>query len=93
LRKHQGFIADLLTNYDNELDKLFKLKLSTDQLIYQNELKIIKLYQGILFWEKIEYQNAALKQHMEELTREKIKYTSEIPEIKVNINQLYLMVL
>ena len=93
MRKHQGFIADLLTNYDNELDKLFKLKLSTDQLIYQNELKIIKLYQGILFWEKIEYQNAALKQHMEELTREKIKYTSEIPEIKVNINQLYLMVL
>lgn len=83
LKKHQGFIVELLTNYDDELEKLFKLKLTTDQLIYQNELKIIKLYQGILFWEKIEYQNAALKRHMEDLTREKIKYSSEIPEVKV----------
>jgi len=87
LRKHQGFIAELLTNYDDELDKLFKLKLSTDQLIYQNELKIIKLYQGILFWEKVEYQNAALNQHMEDLTREKIKFTSEIPEIKKDLEK------
>ncbi|OUM69573.1 hypothetical protein PIROE2DRAFT_57303 [Piromyces sp. E2] len=82
LRKHQGFIVELLTNYDDELEKLFKLKLTTDQLIYQNELKIIKLYQGVLFWEKIEYQNAALKKHIEDLTREKIKYSSEIPEVK-----------
>ncbi|ORY35132.1 WD40 repeat-like protein [Neocallimastix californiae] len=47
LKKHQGFITDLLTNHDDELNKLFRLKLSTDQLIYQNELKIIKLYQDL----------------------------------------------
>ncbi|ORX86921.1 WD40 repeat-like protein [Anaeromyces robustus] len=87
LRKHQGFITELITNYDDELNKLFNLKLSTDQLIFQNELKIIKLYQGILFWEKIEYQNAALNQHLEDLTREKIKYSSEIPEIKKDLEK------
>jgi uncharacterized protein involved in tolerance to divalent cations len=87
LKKHQGFITDIITNYDDELNNLFRLKLTTDQLIFQNELKIIKLYQGILFWEKIEYQNATLKKHMEDLTKEKIKFSSEIPEIKKDLEK------
>lgn len=84
LRKLQSSVTELCAAYDERLKEFFFAKMTTDQQVYLNELKVIKLSQIAVFTEDDEDKEAALLKRMEVLKQEKTACANEIPEIKVS---------
>jgi uncharacterized protein (UPF0335 family) len=82
LRKLQGFVSELCAAFDEKLKDFFFTKIATDQLIFQKELKRIKLAQAAMFSEDDDLREASIINRLEELKQEKATCMAEIPEIK-----------
>jgi hypothetical protein len=87
LRKLQTVIGEIADGFDRNLRELFQVKLSTDQLIYQTKVKLIKLQQATMFSEKDEEREARISKRLEHLKNEKVTFMSEIPEIKKELEK------
>ncbi|KAH6573720.1 hypothetical protein BASA61_002819 [Batrachochytrium salamandrivorans] len=87
LRKLQGLITELCETFDSQLRDFYHVKLSTDQEIYQNELRIIKLEKAILSNKDDDLKEIDLQHKMQQLQQEKVIYTNEIPEIKKELEK------
>ncbi|KAJ3299843.1 Cilia- and flagella-associated protein 43 [Borealophlyctis nickersoniae] len=87
LRKLQGFINEVCDAYDARMREFFNYRLLTDRLVYQTELKIIKLGQATLFGEDDEAKEAAIQDRLEELRSEKMTCMAEIPDIKKDLER------
>lgn len=87
LRKLQGFIAELCTSFDEKLKEFFNVRLSTDRLLHQHELTIVKLCQSTHYSEEDELKEAGFLKSLEELKAEKSTCVAEIPEIKKDLER------
>ncbi|KAJ3411976.1 Cilia- and flagella-associated protein 43 [Chytridiales sp. JEL 0842] len=87
LKKLQGYIQEVCETFDQKLQELFNYKLSTDQNIYQNELKMIKLRQVCVISEDDEKKEVEMNKRLEELKVEKANCMAEIPEIKKDLDR------
>lgn len=85
LKKLQGSIQDIGDGFDQKLRDFFNVKMNSDQTIYQNELKMIKMSHAILLGESNEFMEKELIMKLDELKAEKLKYMSDIPEIKKEV--------
>ncbi|KAJ3087892.1 Cilia- and flagella-associated protein 43 [Quaeritorhiza haematococci] len=87
LRKLQAFISELCETFDTHLQEFFQTKLATDDLIYQLELKIIKLTQACALQENDEWREAAILTRLETAKASRALVMAEIPEIKKELEQ------
>lgn len=87
LRKLQSVNHELAYAFDLQLKELQKLKLQVENDIFQNELKIIKIGQVIINSEDDSKKEAIKIQKLQELKREKMQCSSEIPEIKKELEK------
>ncbi|KAI8914669.1 WD40-repeat-containing domain protein [Gorgonomyces haynaldii] len=87
LRKLQSVITEICEQFDTNLLEAFKVKINTDNQIYQIELKIAKMNQSLVTGEDDEERERELLQKQEKLKSEKQSYASEIPEIKKELER------
>lgn len=87
LRKLQASIGDFCDSFDKSLGELFNLKLSSDQIIFQNELKMIKLTQSSVFSEHDDTREEEINERMELLKKKKSLYMIEVPDIKKELDR------
>ncbi|KAJ3329183.1 Cilia- and flagella-associated protein 43 [Blyttiomyces sp. JEL0837] len=87
LRKLQGYIQEVCESFDQHLKELFDVKLATDQSIFQNELKIVKLSQATLLSESDEQRESHINSKLDELKTEKNACMAEITEIKKDLDK------
>ncbi|EGF83145.1 hypothetical protein BATDEDRAFT_34015 [Batrachochytrium dendrobatidis JAM81] len=87
LRKLQSLISEILESFDTQLRAFYRLKLNTDQTIYQHELRMIKLVQASLQSDDDEPKEKRIYQRLEQLKQEKVTCTNEIPEIKKELEK------
>ncbi|KAJ3215758.1 Cilia- and flagella-associated protein 43 [Clydaea vesicula] len=87
LRKLQSSIVEVCENFDKSLNEFFNSKLETDQLIFQTELKLIKLNLSSVFSENDEAREEEILTRLEQLKNEKTSYVTEIPEIKKDLER------
>ncbi|KAI8812738.1 hypothetical protein BJ742DRAFT_850017 [Cladochytrium replicatum] len=87
LRKLQGLIGEICDNFDQYLQQFSSDKLVVDQLVLQNELKIIKLTQSIISSENDEMKEAQLLARLEGLRVQKSQCMTELPEIKKELER------
>lgn len=83
LRKLQSSIGEICENFDHSVQEFFNGRISNDQIIYQTELKILKLNQCAVFSENDEQREKDILSRLDLLKNEKVVYLTEIPEIKV----------
>ncbi|KAJ3121663.1 Cilia- and flagella-associated protein 43 [Nowakowskiella sp. JEL0407] len=82
LKKLQSSITEICDNFDRQLQQLAYLKLTTDQQIFQNELRIIKLRQSVILIENNETKEVELNEKIDTLKSRKSQCSTEIPELK-----------
>ena len=87
LRKLQSSVSEICQLFDEKLKDFFLTKLASDQNIFQNELKMIKLGQAIIFSEDDEVRELSVVNRLEELKSEKAACAAEIPEIKKDLEK------
>eukprot|EP00002_Diphylleia_rotans_P030276 TRINITY_DN620_c0_g1_i6.p1 TRINITY_DN620_c0_g1~~TRINITY_DN620_c0_g1_i6.p1 ORF type:complete len:1590 (-),score=396.80 TRINITY_DN620_c0_g1_i6:241-5010(-) len=87
LKKLQGSIQDICSAFDDKVYQLFLTRMHTDQSIYEEELKIIKLSQALLQDEDFENKEIKLTSMLEEIKYKKAKCTSTISEFKKELDQ------
>ncbi|KAJ3099331.1 Cilia- and flagella-associated protein 43 [Phlyctochytrium planicorne] len=87
LKKLQSVISDICDGFDQKLRELFNAKLDADQEIYKNELKIIKLGISVIQAEGDEAKESEIISKLEALKAEKTRITSEIPDIKKDVEK------
>lgn len=90
LRKLQSAITEICDNFDKSLSEFFNSRIRNDQIIYQTELKLIKLNQTSVFGEHDELKEQEIITRLEHLKGEKMAYMAEIPEIKVEPLLIFL---
>jgi hypothetical protein len=83
LRKLQSSIGEICEGFDHSVQEFFNGRIKNDQVIYQNELKILKLNQCAVFSENDEQREKDILSRLDLLKSEKAVYLMEIPEIKV----------
>jgi hypothetical protein len=83
LRKLQSSIGEICESFDHSVQEFFNGRISNDQIIYQTELKILKLNQCAVFSENDEQREKDILSRLDLLKNEKVVYLTEIPEIKV----------
>ncbi|XP_022080756.1 cilia- and flagella-associated protein 43-like [Acanthaster planci] len=65
LKKIQTIIADTTSNFDDRLTDLFHRKIKTEMVIYQEELKILRLNRELLIEEELDAQEEELNRRLE----------------------------
>ncbi|KND03537.1 uncharacterized protein SPPG_01017 [Spizellomyces punctatus DAOM BR117] len=89
LKKLLASITEICDQFDSISlrQTLFELKLSTDNIIYQHELVLIKLYASILYASEDEAKEQAITSRLEACKGEKMHYSAEIPELKKDLER------
>ncbi|KAL7754306.1 hypothetical protein RI367_000287 [Sorochytrium milnesiophthora] len=88
LRKLQQSVQDLCAAFDDLLRKFFKKRTQTDSAIFQQELRIIKLEQSILFSEDDDTKHATVLLQMEKVKREKHLVNELLPGAKAALERI-----
>jgi hypothetical protein len=87
LRKLQSSIGEICEGFDHNVQEFFNGRIRNDQVIYQNELKILKLNQCAVFSENDEQREKDILSRLDALKSEKATYLLEIPEIKKDLER------
>lgn len=87
VKKLQSQIAETCNSFDDLVQKLVSVKVDTDQLISEQELKIIALAQALLEDEQAEIKEQSLITELAKLKQEKIKSTTRLTEFKRALDQ------
>ena len=87
LRKLQTVITEICDNFDLQLGELHRIKASAEKIIYQMELRIIKMSQSCIISEDDLSKEQQLQLKLETLKQERTLCTNEIPEIKKELER------
>lgn len=86
LRKLQTSIQDELAHFDGGLMELFKMKLDTEMVIYQEELKILRLSHSVFQMEQVMTWETELNRVLEKQKQEKQIKQAKVLEAKQEVD-------
>lgn len=87
LKKLQSGITDATASFDEKLSQLFQRKVKTEMVIYQEELKIMRLMVSVLTESELEYQENELTRRMNEKRERKTQTAGALAEAKREVDQ------
>ncbi|PFX29198.1 cilia- and flagella-associated protein 43-like [Stylophora pistillata] len=87
LKKLQSGITDATASFDEKLSQLFQRKVKTEMVIYQEELKILRLMVSVLTESELEYQENELTRRMNEKRERKTQTAGALAEAKREVDQ------
>ncbi|KAH3766602.1 cilia- and flagella-associated protein 43 [Pelomyxa schiedti] len=82
LKTIEKAVLEAFNNFDQRLDILRKKRVTTDQLIFEDELEIVKLCMRMSIIEEISLQESRLTEQLEVLKKKKTKSQARVQELK-----------
>lgn len=86
LKKLQSGITDATASFDEKLSQLFQRKVKTEMVIYQEDLKILRLMVSVLTEAELEHQEAELTRRMNETRDKKTQTAGALAEAKREVD-------
>ncbi|XP_064629915.1 cilia- and flagella-associated protein 43-like isoform X2 [Lineus longissimus] len=86
LKKLQGFISDGAQQYDDMLNTLFTKKIKTEMVIYQEELKIVRLKYALLVEDELNTRERELVRLLEHKKECKVLAIEAFSEARKNVD-------
>eukprot|EP00727_Mastigamoeba_balamuthi_P004157 m51a1_g13739 hypothetical protein (1077) ;mRNA; f:165001-168514 len=90
LKKLQGAIGEVCTTFDDKLSLLFTQKMTADQQISEEELKVVRLSTALLIQEENDKQEATLSDTVEQLKKKRAKCSAKLGELKAQFDEAKL---
>ncbi|XP_076460305.1 cilia- and flagella-associated protein 43-like [Babylonia areolata] len=87
LRKLQGLITESMANFDESLNQLFLKKIKVMMVLYQEELKILRLRRALLTEEELEIRERELLFRMEHKKKLKQLANEAVLESRSNLDE------
>ena len=87
LKKLQLTIHEIGTAYDSKLSEFYEFKISLDQRIYENELRIAILIRACMYSEVDEVKELEIQKKLETLKAEKSNYLVDISDAKKELEK------
>ncbi|XP_074642124.1 cilia- and flagella-associated protein 43-like isoform X2 [Tubulanus polymorphus] len=85
LKKLQGFVEEGTAAYDDFLYNFFMKKVKTESVIYQEELKMLRLRYVMLIEEQMEIREAELNRLLDKKKQEKVFAAQLVSETRKNV--------
>jgi hypothetical protein len=82
LKKLQSSIIEACAAFDGRVLKLHRLRIHTETVVYEEELKILRLLWSLLIQEELVVKEAALQHKLEEGKSKKVQSASQLVEYK-----------